>query len=80
MISLFFFILSISLMKQGALGLVPYLEQGDFITNPANSLGLGWIFAYVVMSGSPVAAAALSFFEANVLDAAGTFTMITGSR
>jgi Na+/phosphate symporter len=50
------------------------------VTNPANSLGFGWLFAYVVMSGSPVAAAALTFFDAGVIDKLGTFTMITGSR
>jgi hypothetical protein len=32
------------------------------------------------MSGSPVAAAALTFFDAGVLDRLGTFAMITGSR
>ena len=32
------------------------------------------------MSGSPVAAAALTFLDAGVLDVISTFTMITGSR
>jgi hypothetical protein len=32
------------------------------------------------MSGSPVAAAALTFFDAGVIDQLSTFTMITGSR
>jgi hypothetical protein len=32
------------------------------------------------MSGSPVAAAALTFFEAGVIDKLGAFAMITGSR
>jgi hypothetical protein len=32
------------------------------------------------MSGSPVAAAALTFFDAGVIDKLGAFTMITGSR
>lgn len=50
------------------------------VTNPANSLGFGWIFAYVVMSGSPVAAATLTFFDAGVITKLEAFTMITGSR
>jgi hypothetical protein len=32
------------------------------------------------MSGSPVAASALTFFDAGILDQIGAFTMITGSR
>jgi sodium-dependent phosphate cotransporter len=78
--SLFLFILAITLMKEGARGLAP-LVRGQFaITNAANSLGFGWLFAYIIMSGSPVAAAALTFFDAGVVDKLGTFAMITGSR
>jgi solute carrier family 34 (sodium-dependent phosphate cotransporter) len=79
-ISLMLFILAIVLMKEGARALAPLIQDQFSITNPANSLGFGWLFAYVVMSGSPVAAASLAFFEAGVLNALSTFTMITGSR
>lgn len=78
--SLFLFILAITLMKEGARPLAPLIQTRFAITNPANSLGFGWLFAYVIMSGSPVAAAALTFFEAGVIDKVGAFTMITGSR
>jgi hypothetical protein len=78
--SLFFFILAITLMKEGSRDLVPLMHDGFQVTNPANSLGFGWLFAYVVMSGSPVAAAALTFFDAGAIDQLGAFTMITGSR
>jgi hypothetical protein len=78
--SLFLFILAITLMKEGAHGLTPLVRGGFAITNPANSLGFGWLFAYVIMSGSPVAAAALTFFDAGVVDRLGAFAMITGSR
>jgi Na+/phosphate symporter len=50
------------------------------VTNAADSLGFGWLFAYAIMSGSPVAAAALTFFDAGVIDSLSAFTMIAGSR
>ena len=79
-ISLFLFILAILLMKEGARGLGPLVRDVFHVTNPANALGFGWVFAYVVMSGSPVAAAALTLLDAGVIDAMSTFTMVTGSR
>lgn len=79
-ISLFLFILAITLMKEGARDLAPLVRDGFAVSNAANSLGFGWLFAYVIMSGSPVAAAALTFFDAGVIDELGTFAMITGSR
>jgi sodium-dependent phosphate cotransporter len=78
--SLFLFVLAIMLMKDGARGLVPLVRDRFAVTNAANSLGFGWLFAYVIMSGSPVAAAALTFFDAGVVDKLGAFAMITGSR
>lgn len=78
--SLFIFILAIILMKDGARALAPLVRDSFHVDNPINSLGFGWLFAYVVMSGSPVAAAALTFFDVGVIDILGTFTMITGSR
>jgi len=80
MISLFLFIFSLILMKHGAGALSPLIEDHLLINTPANSLGFGWIFAYLLMSGSPVAAAALTFFDAGILDELSTFFMITGSR
>ena len=78
--SLFLFILAIILMKEGARGLAPLVRTTFAISNPVNSLGFGWLFAYIIMSGSPVAAAALTFFDAGVVDKLGAFAMITGSR
>jgi Na+/phosphate symporter len=78
--SLLLFILAITLMKEGAKGLAP-LVQGTFrVEGPANALGFGWLFAYLIMSGSPVAAAALTFFDAGVIDQYSTYAMISGSR
>jgi len=78
--SLFLFILAIILMKEGARGLAPLVRNSFAVGNAANSLGFGWLLAYVIMSGSPVAAAALTFFDAGVIDKLGAFAMITGSR
>lgn len=80
LISLFLFILAITLMKEGARDLGPLVRDRFQVNNAANSLGFGWLFAYVVMSGSPVAAAALTFFDAGIIDRLGAFAMITGSR
>jgi Na+/phosphate symporter len=79
-LSLFLFILAITLMREGARDLAPLVRDRFAVNNPANSLGFGWLFAYTIMSGSPVAAAALTFFDAGVISLLSTFTMITGSR
>lgn len=74
------FILALELLKRGAAGLGPFLKNGLGIRNAANTLGFGWLFAYIVLSGSPVAAISLSFFASGTIDAVQTFSMITGSR
>ena len=79
-LSLFLFILAITLMKEGARALTPVVRDTLAVSNPANSLGFGWLFAYLIMSGSPVAAAALTFFDAGAIDKLSTFAMISGSR
>jgi Na+/phosphate symporter len=78
--SIFLFILAIMLMKEGARGLTFLVRDTFAVTNPFNSLGFGWLFAYVIMSGSPVAAVSLTFFDAGVIDKLSAYTMIAGSR
>jgi len=78
--SLFLFVLAITFMKEGARGLVPLVRDRFAVTNLADALGFGWLFAYTIMSGSPVAATALTLFDAGIIDGLGTFAMITGSR
>lgn len=78
--SLYLFILAITLMKSGARGFAPLASSFFPISAGINSLGFGWLFAYLIMSGSPVAAAALTFFDAGLIDGLGAFAMITGSR
>jgi hypothetical protein len=80
LISILLFILALELMKAGARGLAPFIRDTLQVTNPVNGLGFGWLFAYGVMSGSPVAAAALTFFDVGAVDDVTAFAMITGSR
>jgi Na+/phosphate symporter len=79
-LSVLLFVLALQLLKSGARALVPFVREGLAVQNAANALGFGWLFAYVALSGSPVAATALTLFDAGALDALGTFAMITGSR
>jgi len=80
MVSLLLFVLAVILMKEGARPLAPVMRGLPLLDNPASALGFGWLFAYVIMSGSPVAAAALTFFDAGVTGPLGAFAMIIGSR
>ncbi len=79
-LSLVLFVQAITLMKDGAHSWMPIIRNTFKVTNAANSLGFGWLFAYTIMSGSPVAAAALAFLDIGALDRFGAFSMITGSR
>ena len=76
---LFLFILALQLLKTSAKSLGGLVE-GIGVDSPMSALGFGWLFAYVVLSGSPVAAIALSFFASDVITALQTFMMIAGSR
>jgi Na+/phosphate symporter len=74
------FILALELLKKGAGPLGPVLKNTLGIENATNTLGFGWLVAYCVLSGSPVAAISLSFFDQGVITDVQTFSMITGSR
>jgi sodium-dependent phosphate cotransporter len=80
LISIFLFVLAISMMKEGAKGLASLIRVTLAVNNPINCFGFGWFSAYLVMSGSPVAASALTFFDAGAISKVGTLTMVTGSR
>jgi solute carrier family 34 (sodium-dependent phosphate cotransporter) len=74
------FILALQLMKAGARQLAPVLENLALVQTPLQALGLGWLGAYLVLSGSPVAAAALGLFNGGAITELQTFMMINGSR
>ncbi|HVM12426.1 MAG TPA: hypothetical protein VM638_08130, partial [Actinomycetota bacterium] len=51
LVALFLFVLAIQLMKKGAQAIAPRL-QGTFpFDNGVSTLGLGWLGAYLVLSG-----------------------------
>ena len=78
-IALWLFVLALQLIKVGAGGLRPVLDavSADGITG---HIGFGWVGAYVVMSGSPVAAVAMSLFAGGALTDLEAFAMINGTR
>jgi len=76
---LFAFVLALELLKKGAAGVAPLLRAMD-VEGVAGGMGFGWLMACVVLSGSPVAAIALTLLAAGTLDGRETFAMIGGSR
>jgi len=74
------FTLALGLMKEGAGGLSPLLRNHLDVTNAADSMGFGWLMAYLILSGSPVAAAAVALLSAGTLLPLQAFTMVAGSR
>ncbi|HLF71481.1 MAG TPA: hypothetical protein VI759_04950 [Dehalococcoidia bacterium] len=77
--ALWLFILALQLIKTGAGGLRPILDDlsaGGILGH----FGIGWLGAYIVMSGSPVAAVAMSLFAGGATTDLETFAMINGSR
>ena len=78
-VALAIFVLALQTLKAGAGGLKPILEGID-AQGTANIVGFGWLGSYVVLSGSPVAAIALSLFSEGVISDTETFAMINGSR
>ncbi len=73
------FVLSLQLMKRGATGLSPILDALS-VSGSVNYLGFGWVSAYLLGSGSPVASVALTLFSRHVLSDSETYFMISGGR
>ncbi len=80
LLALFLFVLAIQLMKEGAKALAPALTDSPLFSNAFSTLGAGWLGAYIVLSGSPVAAVALSLYVGGATTELQTFTMLSGSR
>ncbi len=88
LLALFTFVGALQLMKTGA-GSLDILQPGGFLVrNAGSTLGLGWLGALLVLSGSPIAATSLTLVAAGETASAGAqhfteiqgFTMLTGSR
>ena len=74
------FVSALGIMKSGAVNLYSALQGSAFTDNALSSLGMGWLGACLVLSGSPVAASSLTFLDGGVIDRSQAFTMLTGSR
>lgn len=60
--------------------MTPWIRNSLSVDSAPSALGFGWLAANVALSGSPVAAIALTFLDAGVLSIPETFAMIAGSR
>ncbi len=78
-VGLALFILALELLKAAARELAPLLTQWH-VSGLRQSVGFGWLGAYVVLSGSPVAAISLTLYSSGVLNDVATLGMLTGSR
>lgn len=74
------FVTALGLMRSGAADLTSTLRGSVFTDNPWSTLGLGWLGACIVLSGSPVAASSLSLLDGGAIDRPAAFTMLVGSR
>lgn len=79
-VGLALFVTALGLMKEGARSLIPALEGSVFTDNAWSALGVGWLGACLVLSGSPVAASSLTLLDGGAIDRSEAFAMLTGSR
>ncbi len=80
MAAVLLFVFALEMMKSGAKGLMPLLGGHLDLQHAADCLGLGWLMAYLVLSGSPVAAIAMALLSAEALTQIQAFAMVSGSR
>jgi hypothetical protein len=73
------FVLALELLKHGAGGVGPVLHAAG-VSGLAGGIGVGWLGACLLLSGSPVAAVALTLLASSAITTAETFGMISGSR
>ncbi|MCH7811773.1 MAG: hypothetical protein IH958_04000 [Chloroflexi bacterium] len=73
------FVLALKLLTTGAGGATTLLDRLS-ADGPLNLFGFGWLGAYVMLSGSPVAATSLGLFSGGAISVTESFAMINGSR
>jgi Na+/phosphate symporter len=74
------FYVALGLMKDSAHALTPLMRGWLSIGNMVDSMGFGWLMAYIIQSGSPVAAIAMSLLSAGAITPIQAYTMVAGSR
>lgn len=82
---LYLFVGALQLMKTGAASLGAFQPGSVLVENALSTLGLGWLGAAVMLSGSPMAATSLTLVAAGEERGSGLseiegFTMVMGSR
>jgi sodium-dependent phosphate cotransporter len=76
--ALWVFLISLQLLKDGARGLAPVM--GGAVESLPNAVGLGWLGALLVLSGSPVAASSMALLESGFLSVDEAYGAVVGSR
>lgn len=80
LLALFLFVGALQVMKEGAQNLDVLQGGGLLVKNAGSTLGLGWLGALLVLSGSPIAASALALVAGDAINEVEGFMMVTGSR
>ena len=78
-IALALFVLALELLKTGASGAGSLLARLN-AEGALNLFGFGWLGAYVMLSGSPVAATSLTLLSEDEISKLASYAMINGSR
>ena len=78
-LALAIFILALELLTSGASNVESLLLRLN-VGGTTNLFGFGWLGAYGMLSGSPVAATSLGLFSGGAISDLESFAMITGSR
>ena len=73
------FVIAVRMLSSGAKGIEPLLDLLS-VDNPVDALGFAWLGAYGVLSGSPVAAIAVTLFDGGLISRIEAFAMLNGSR
>ncbi|MCC6382126.1 MAG: hypothetical protein IT304_06420 [Dehalococcoidia bacterium] len=77
--ALYLLLVALQLTKAGAGGLSDALTRLD-VSGPVNAVGFGWAFAYLALSGSPVAALSVTLLSGGAFSELEAFAAIGGSR
>ncbi len=77
--ALYLFVLALRLLSAAAGGVAELLTRLS-VDGALNLLGFGWLLSYGALSGSPVAALALSLLDGGALSTTEALGMIAGSR
>ena len=77
--AVYLFALALHLLAAGAGGVADLFARLDVEGSP-NLVGAAWLTAYGALSGSPVAALALSLLDGGAIERGGALAMIAGSR